>query len=71
MGAEAQIITAAGGLLPAIVCGYVEHGVFSVDSGGQTGTHAGSIEARPRVGAQGCGIIGGKPGANGKRHLDL
>ena len=38
---EAQTITAAGGLLPVAVCGHVEHGVLSLDSGGQACTHEG------------------------------
>ncbi len=39
--AEAQTITAAGGLLSAIVYRHVEHGLLPLDSGGQTYTHEG------------------------------
>ena len=41
VGTAMETTTAAGGLLPAAVCGYVEHGVLTVDSSGQTCTHEG------------------------------
>ncbi len=72
VGTATQTIPTAGGLLPAVVCGYVEHGMFHVDSAGQasTGKRA-CYEARTSEGSKSGGASTGEPGAIVERHYDL
>ena len=70
MGAEAQAITLqrlGPELLPAAVCGHVEHGVLSLDSDGQTCTPATKDRSKRGVKQSGQQSGGGFGGRRGQR----